>query len=472
MRKAFMGGRLLRLREERGLTQAALAKMLDLSPSYLNQMERNQRPLTVPVLLRINKVFGVDVQMFSEDEEVRLISDLRDALSDMGTNSGLSLSEIKDLAANMPMAGRALVTLHRRARAGEERFQALAASLDRPVDQLFGALPLMPYEEVRDYFYARHNHVAELDEAAEALFKQENLEIGNVEPGLERLLQTKYEILIRQEDASHIGGHRRYDPANRVLHLSRTLSPGQRAFQMATQLAFLEHATELDKLVDSPRLTSDESRSLARIGLANYYAGALVLPYGAFLTAAESLRYDIDLLGEKFAVGFETVCHRLSTLQRPGARGVSFFFVRVDRAGNISKRQSATDFHFSRVGGSCPLWNVYEAFASPERILTQLAQMPDGRTYLWMARTITRGYSGYGAPGKTFAIGLGCDLRHADRLVYSQGLNLDDPSAATPIGTGCKVCERPNCPQRAFPPIGRQLIVDEKHLPFEPYPAT
>ena len=189
------------------------------------------------------------------------------------------------------------------------------------------------------------------------------------------------------------------------------------------------------------------------------------------MTAAEELRYDVDLLGERFAVGFETICHRLSTLQRPGARGVPFFFVRVDRAGNISKRQSATDFHFSRVGGTCSLWNVYEAFASPGRILTQMAQMPDGRTYLWVARTVTHG-GGYGTPGKTFAIGLGCDLRHAARLVYARGLDLGDPAAATPIGAGCKVCERPNCPQRAFPPIGRKLLVDERRSRFEPYATS
>jgi len=159
-------------------------------------------------------------------------------------------------------------------------------------------------------------------------------------------------------------------------------------------------------------------------------------------------------------------------LQRPSARGVPFFFVRVDRAGNISKRQSATDFHFSRVGGSCPLWNVHEAFAHPGRILTQLAQMPDGRTYLWIARTVQRGHGEYGAPGKSFSIGLGCDLRHAARLVYSKGLDLGDAASATPIGAGCRVCERPSCPQRAFPPIGRPLTIDENRSRFAPYPTT
>jgi predicted transcriptional regulator len=174
-------------------------------------------------------------------------------------------------------------------------------------------------------------------------------------------------------------------------------------------------------------------------------------------------------LSQRFQVSFETVCHRLSTMQRPDARGIPFFFVRVDRAGNISKRQSATDFHFSRTGGTCPLWNVYEAFAQPESILTQLAQMPDGRTYLWVARSISRRRGGFGAPARTFAVALGCDVQYAHKLVYATGMDLSNPAAATPIGAGCKVCDRENCTQRAFPAIGRDLKVDENVRYVAPY---
>ena len=251
--------------------------------------------------------------------------------------------------------------------------------------------------------------------------------------------------------------------------MSAQLSAGQRAFQLATHLATLELNAELDKVVEGSRLSGDETRALARIGLANYAAGAIILPYRAFRAAAERSRYDIELLQRRFRVGYETVTHRLSTLQRPGARGVPFIFVRVDRAGNVSKRQSATDFHFSRIGGSCPLWNVYEAFAHPGAIQTQLAQMPDGRSYLWVARTVSRHLGGYGTPAKTFAIGLGCDLRHAHRLVYADGLDLVAPAALTPIGPGCKICPRRDCPQRAFPAIGRALATDPNHSSVIPY---
>lgn len=469
MKKAYIGVRLRRLREERGLTQSSLAASLGLSTSYLNQLEKNQRPLTVPVLLKINAAFGVDVQFFSEDEEARLLADLRDALSDTQTDVPVSQAEIRELASGMPAVGRALVSLYRRHREVIERGEAMAALLGEDWSALRPSP--MPFEEVRDFFYARHNYVDELDTAAESLHAA-IAHSGSIDGDLADHLATRHGVRVVSDPALDANGtQRRYDPATKVLYLSPGLRPGQRAFQMATQLAFHALGTLLDEIVHAAHFSAEETASLARIGLANYFAGALILPYRRFLEAAEAVAYDIESLGRRFGVGYETVCHRLSTLQRADARGVPFFFIRVDRAGNISKRQSATDFHFSRVGGSCPMWNVYEAFASPGRILIQRAQMPDGRTYLWIARTVQRGPGAHGAPGKTFSIGLGCDIRHAERLVYSKGLDLTDPNSATPIGTGCKVCERQNCPQRAFPPIARPLAIDENRSQFAPYPT-
>ena len=474
MTKSFMGVRLQRLREERGMTQIAVARALQISPSYYNQLENNQRPLTVALLIKMSTLFGVDVQFFSEEEEARLIADMREALSASAPEESIATAELRELASNMPAVGRALIAMHRRHREAMERAAAMASRLGGAAYTVPAVLPLMPYEEDRDFFYARHNYVDELDEAAERLFTEAGLQPGDTSVGLlERLAkQHGVRVVVDSPEEDAFVPHRRYDARHRILRLSPYLQPGQRAFQMATQLAFLEAGDLIHRLANEAVFSSDEARSLAHIGLANYFAGATILPYRVFLEAAKHLRYDIGRLQRRFGVGFETVCHRLSTMQRPGARGVPFFFVRVDRAGNISKRQSATDFHFSRVGGTCPLWNVYAAFEQPGRILTQLAQMPDGQTYLWIARTISRGHGGYGAPSKTFAIGLGCDVRHAGELVYSQGLDLQDPRAPTPIGAGCKVCERVACPQRAFPPIGRQLVVDENESRFAPYRFT
>lgn len=470
MKKTFMGVRLKRLREQRKLTQAALAAKLGISLSYLNQLENNQRPLTLPVLLALNSAFGLDVQSFAEDEEARLISDLRDALTNPALGETIAKAELREVAANMPAVGRALVNLNRKYRQAVEQSAALSARLGEDRQAVMATVPSTPFEEVRDFFYLHHNYIGELDEAAETIARRMQFPVGRTAPALSTYLEERHRINVLTDNVDDAGlaVQRIYDPAARTLRLAPNLQPGQQAFQIATQIAILEQDDILRSIVDKGAFTSDASRRLARIGLANYFAGALILPYATFLEAAERRRYDIELLGHQFGVGFETVCHRLSTLQRHNARGVPFFFIRVDRAGNISKRQSATDFHFSRVGGTCPLWNVYEAFASPGRVLTQLARMPDERTYLWIARTVSQSRGGYGAPTKTFAIALGCDVRYADRIIYAQGLNID-PSLATPIGMGCKVCERSGCPQRAFPPIGRDLNVDETRSYFEPY---
>lgn len=476
MKKVFTGVRVRRLREEKGLTQAALARLLEISPSYLNQIEQSQRPLTVPVLLRISSVLGVDVQRFSDDDEGRLVAELCDVLGDAGravTGEKVAMSEIRELAAQMPAVARALLTLDRRRREAEERLSVYAARLgDSSGDAL--AVPL-PHEEVRDFFYARHNHIVELDDMAERMAEAWGVRPGEAEHALTARLFDAHGVQVLSpavEDGDGFAFLREFEPARGVLHLSPLLDSGQRAFQIATQLALLEAHETIEALVGTGGFRGEEACALARIGLANYFAGALILPYGRFLAAAEEMAYDIDRLGRRFGVGFETVCHRLSTLQRPGARGVPFIFVRVDRAGNISKRQSATDFHFSRVGGSCPLWSVYEAFAQPERIVTQLASMPDGRAYLWIARTVTHRQGGWGSPAKTFSIGLGCDLRHAARLVYARGLLLDEPAARTPIGMACKVCDRPACPQRAFPPVGGRAAADPNRCRFEPYGSS
>lgn len=457
MSKTYLGVRLRRLREERSLTQAALARALEISPSYLNQIEQNARPLTVPVLLKLNAAFGLDVQIFSDEGEARLISDLRAALADQG--AGISLAELRELASNMPEVARSIIAMQARLRETTERADLFAGQ----ITEAPGHSPAA-FEAVRDWFYERRNHVAELDTAAERI--GDTLPPGRMAAGLVDRLAGRHGIRIAQ------GGEalRRYDHGARILHLAAHLDPGQIAFQIATQIAFLEQGDTIARLSDDPKL-GPEARQLLRIGLANYFAGALILPYRAFLAAAEATQHDIDLIARHFGVGFETTCHRLSTLQRPDARGVPFFFIRVDRAGNISKRQSATDFHFSRIGGSCPLWNIYEAFARPGEIIRQVAQMPDGRSYLWVARMVASGQGGFGAPVKTFAVALGCDLTHAGRLVYARGLDLKNPDMAAKIGPGCKICERPACPQRAFPMAGRALGARPEEARFAPYSA-
>ncbi|HWH73859.1 MAG TPA: short-chain fatty acyl-CoA regulator family protein [Methylibium sp.] len=491
MHKTFMGVRLRSLREQRGLTQAALAQLLRLSPSYLNQIENNQRPLTVPVLLKLQSNLGVDLRLFSEDEEARVVAEVREIVADASAPGEVSMAEVHALVGQMPALAKVLARLHQRCRNAEERVMLLAEGLDGDRNAQPASPHLQPFEEVRDFFYERHNHMAVLDERAEQLFEHLHREArgptaaddANDETAgatgtelamlLEGYLRERHGVATQTARRGAVTeAVRAYDPVSRTLSLSAALEPGQRAFQLAAQIARLDAGDLIDAFASDEHFGSEEARGLARMGFANYFAGAVLLPYRRFLADAEALRYDIELLSQRYDVSFETVCHRLSTMQRPDARGIPFFFVRVDRAGNLSKRQSATDFHFSRSGGTCPLWNVYEAFEQPGKILTQLASMPDGRTYLWVARCISRQRGGYGAPGRTFSVALGCDVRHAHRIVYGTGLDLNNPEAATPIGVGCKVCERENCAQRAFPAIGRRLQVDENVRQFAPYSSA
>ncbi|MDL9937120.1 short-chain fatty acyl-CoA regulator family protein [Gordonia sp. ABSL1-1] len=466
----FVGARLRRLRDDTGLSQAALARRIDLSTSYVNQLENDQRPITVPVLLTLTREFGLDADYFAPDGDARLVADLSDVLASHSDSADVSRAEIAELVARMPGVGRTLVGLHRRVAAADAELEGYRARLTG--DAAAPATP-MPFEEVRDFFYDRRNHVAPLDEAAEQMFDRHELKVGGLDLQLAELLRTEFGISVSIDHApdpvtAARTPKRRYDADAGVVHLAGRLTSGQRAFQLATQLAFLTQGPVIDALVDAAENLHPDSRPVARVGLANYFAGALLLPYDRFLRAAENTRYDIELLGLTFDVGFETICHRLSTLQRRDHRGVPFILVRTDRAGNISKRQSATAFHFSRVGGSCPLWVVHDAFATPGRIVTQVSQMPDGRSYFWLART-TEDHHGFLSPRKSFAIGLGCDIAHADRLVYAAGIDLADPSTTVAIGAGCKVCSRPACPQRAFPQLGHPIQVDAATSDSIPY---
>ncbi|MCG2593788.1 short-chain fatty acyl-CoA regulator family protein [Ramlibacter sp. XY19] len=478
MTKAFMGVRLKTFREQQRLTQAALAASLKISPSYLNQIENDQRPLTVPVLLRLQSAHGIDLQLFSEDESARRLSEIQAVFADPRETDAVPQAEAKVVASQLPSVAKVLLHLHKRARAAEDRLSSIAADSDGDRAEGEPGLPLQPFEEVREFFYARHHYMAMLDERAEQLYETviasaSDVPVTELLARLRERLQMQHGIAVRESAANRTFDQalRSYDAATKTIALATDMDPGQQAFQLGVQLAFLEAGPLIDSFTTADAFTTSQARKLARLGFANHFAGALVLPNRRFQDAAEALRYDLELLSDRFGVGVETIGHRLSTMHHAPGRGIPFFFVRVDRAGNVSKRQSTGDFHFSRHGGTCPLWNVYEAFSQPGKILTQLSRMPDGRTYLWIARTVEHRRGGYGSPNRIFAVALGCDARYAERLVYAKGVNLVDPDAATLIGAGCKVCDRADCAQRAFPPLGRTLQIDENQRGFAPYAA-
>ena len=463
--KLFVGPKVRHLREARGWTLEVCAGQLGLSISYLSQIETNQRPVTARVLISLIRVFEVDASMFDADDDERLIADLREATAEQAQDDPPSLAEIKQVVAGAPGFAHQYLRLHRAYRRLDERLKTTEEAV--ALDEATAASAALPYEEVRDYFHYRNNYIHELDLAAEALAEACGLGLGTAPQGaLETYLRERCDI--RPVTAPGANGVlRKYDPASRVMTLDATQPTSTRVFQLAFQIVSHELRDLIEAELAQAGFRTAAAADVCRIGLGNYAAGALIMPYLRFRQAAQDLQHDVERLQSVFHASFEQICHRLSTLQRPTHRGLPFYFVRIDLAGNITKRHSATRLQFARFGGGCPLWNVHEAFGQPGRILVQVAEMPDGARYLCVARGIIKRSGSYIQPERRYAIGLGCDVGHAAQVVYSRGLDLTGPAAQ--IGVSCRICERDNCSQRAFPPIDRPLRVPANERAIVPY---
>ncbi len=467
-KKLFVGPRFRRIRRQLGLSQTQMATGLGISPSYINLIERNQRPVTAQILLRLAETYEIDLRELATVDEDRFFAELNEVLSDpLFRSLNIPKHELKDLAELCPGVTHALQRLYTayvEARRGESMAAAHLGGRDEPARR-----EANPVERVRDLIEANRNYFPDLETAAE----QVRDEIGGADLDLFRALSER----LRERHATIVrvlpidvmrDVLRRFDRHRRQLQLSELLDMPGRTFQIAFQLALIEAAPTIDSIVARYPDLDDLARRLYRITLANYFAAAVIMPYARFHAAAENLGYDIGVLSQRFGASLEQLCHRLTTLQRPTARGVPFFMLRVDHAGNISKRFSSGTFPFSKFGGTCPLWNVHATFDTPGHIITQIIELPDGTRYFSIAQTVHRPAVPHPQPQPRYAIGLGCELKYASRLVYSAGLNLA-AAEATPIGVNCRLCERENCSQRAEPPITRTFILDETMRGVSPF---
>jgi len=462
-----LGAKVRALRRRESLTQVQLAGQLGVSASYLNLIEANRRPLPANLLIKLAQLFGVDVGAFATDEDGRLVADLTEAFADPVLEGyDLTSVDVRELAAASPEAARAVLGLYRAYQAAHASADDLSSRL-RDGEALAGpdgARPpsMVPSEEVSDYLQRSWNHFPALEAAAEELAARAKLTSEDLYAGLIRHLEHHLGISVQIAHWEPLRGVlRRYDPDRKTLTLSELLPTRSRTFQLAHQIAIITLGEALDRHVADGRFSSPEARVLAKVALANYFAGAVIMPYAAFHQAARDERYDIDVLGRRFRVGFEQVCHRLTTLRRPGAEGVPFHMIRIDVAGNISKRFSASGIRFARFSGACPRWNVFSAFMTPGMIRIQVSRMPDGVAYFCIARTIQKDAGGYHSQQPVQSIGLGCQIEFAHQLVYSDGVNLDARDMLVPVGVTCRLCERTQCEQRAVPSLKVPLHVDE-----------
>lgn len=445
------------------MTQTQLAARLEISASYLNLIESNQRPLPAHLLVKLAQIFRVELQAFADDSQARLADSLQEVFADpLLEEHSVTTNDVRELAES-PAAARAVISLFHAYRSSVESMRELSSQL-YDGRAFHGVDPAhLPSEESSDVIQENLNYFPELEAAAEELAAAARLDRNDLYRSLANFLGAKHGIEIVLEPASRDRGLiRRFVPESRTLHLSEVLPPWSRQFQVAHQLGLLDGAPAIDRIIERSQrnLNTPESVKLCRVALANYFAGALLMPYDDFHRFAEEVRYDIELLQHHYTASWEQVCHRLTTLRKPGSSGVSFHFVRVDIAGNISKRFSGTGIRFARFSGSCPRWDVHAAFLTPGRIRTQLSKMPDGTAYFCVARTIRKSY-GYASGDALMAVGIGCPVRDAKKLVYADGYDLENLEAAVPIGTSCRLCERVDCEQRAFPPLQHGLKVDE-----------
>ena len=459
--KLYAGAKLRDLRGRLGLTQKAFAGKLGISLPYLNQMENNNRPVSTTVVLALAQEFGFDVTELGQGDSERLVTDMREALADpVFGETAPPLADLRLAASNAPTLSRAFLALHRAYRQTHERL----ASLDEALGREGAQLQPSPWEEVRDFFHYCDNYIDAVDRAAEHFARLQPGEADIRAAAVARLAAAGIAVHRERETPLRV-----YDPDRRTLTLSALAPPETQTFQLLVQVALLRQNQLLDATLDLARFQSDEARAIARLGLANYFAGAAMMPYAAFLDAAQQTRHDLELLAARFGASIEQVAHRLSTLQRPGAKGVPFFFVRVDQAGTITKRHSATRLQFARFGGACPLWNVHRAFETPGRFLRQLAETPDGIRYISLARDVSKTGGHFGAPVRRYAIALGCEVRHAAALVYADDMDFTRGASFEPIGISCRICERKHCHQRSVPPLERHLSIADTRRDTLPY---
>lgn len=452
----FMGPRLRRLRRDLGLTQADMAADLNISAPYVALLERNQRPLTADMLLRLARTYKIDIADLAGDGGADSTAQLQTVLKDpMFADVDMPSLEISDVATSYPGITEAFLRLYTAYR--EEQLALADRGGPTAVDGANVIDANDPVVEVRRFLAARRNNFPGLDDAAERL-----AQVAGSQNGLIERLRIRHNLSVRYLPPDvMLGSVRRLDRHRRQLLLDDSLDKAGLNFQLAQQLAYLEMEDEIAAALADGHFATKSGELLARRALASYAAAALIMPYAAFVRAVDARHYDLEALARQFGTSFEQTAHRLTTLQRPGQEKVPFFLIRVDPAGNVSKLLDGAGFPFARHGGACPLWSVHRVFNTPRQIVTQWLELPDGQRFFSIARTVTAGGGAFGATRVERAIAIGCAAEHASRLIYTRAASGPGPDEATPIGVACRVCHRPRCTARSALPIGRELLPDD-----------
>ncbi|WP_425071786.1 helix-turn-helix domain-containing protein [Sagittula sp. S175] len=457
--KTFIGPRLRRLRIEHGHTQVQMGKELGISTSYVNLLEKNERSVSVPVLLKLFEAYGVDWRDIAEDDDTAALADIRGALQDpLFDGARPDLAQLRAAMAHAPDLAGAFVKLHRAYLAATDQLMSVAgagAGEDAP-----SLLHTAPEATVHHFFRRNQNHFPRLEAAAESFWEGETVAVDDMYFALKTRLRQQLGLRVRVVPVTEMPASlREYDRERAEVRLSEALDHPNRLFQLVHVAGLIEQRELLETILAETDIKDPTGQARCRVELANYFAAAVLMPYDRYLAEAKASKYDFDHLAVRFGVSFEQACHRATTLQRSGARGIPFFFLRIDKAGNVTKRFNATDFHLAEHGGACPRLEVHSSFRTPGRISSQVVEMPDRSSFFVLSRTVDRPAFTRHAQDVRLAVAIGCATEHAREIGYAETLNLSD-TRATEIGINCRICPRANCDQRAHQALVLQAPVD------------
>jgi predicted transcriptional regulator len=434
-----------------------MARRLGISAAYVNLLESNQRSLSVQVLVAITEEYGVDWRDLVSDRTENRIPDLRAAMRDpVFGGEPPDLQELRAAADHAPRVVDRFLQLYQSHRTMADRINRLSGR-----GQIDDLLSISPETAIHDFFRNHANHFEELEGAAETTRRRIPGEADDMYALLKRHLRMEHGVTARTASVSEMPDTLRlFRREEGEVLLSEALDHPNRVFQLAHVLGLLECSDIVERYVASSDLTDEDGRARLAVELTNYFAAALLLPYDQVYALAEESKYDIDRIAAAFCVSVEQVCHRLTTLQRDGRRGVPFFFLRLDRAGNITKRFNATPFVLAEQGGSCPAWDIHGAFRTPGVIIPQFVELPEGEQFFTLCRTTDRPVFSRQTQDRRLVVVLGCERAQAHRVGYAGQFNLSDHALFVPIGINCHLCPRQACSQRAHQPLNVRLRID------------
>ena len=455
-----IGPKIKAFRRQLGIQANKLSDRLGISPSYLNLIENGKRKIDGDLLLKVCEELKIELSDLTNKSELSLISNLSELLGDeLFEDLDILGPEVNDLVNTNPKIARALIKLgDNYKQKGQEIVSKVENISGKIID---GRKASFPGEVVSDFLQENKNYFANLEKFAEEIFNRIQINNRATYMALCDFLKTEYGVkvidLLPEDDKPF---SKKYLKKQKELHLSDYVALETKKLYASAQIAQEGAMTIIENYLSEFKFPSEESKKLTKVALLNYCGAAILMPYKLFHKECIKQKYDLELLQNTFACTFEQIAHRVTCLQDPKLPGIPFHFLRVDVAGNISKRFSLSGIEIPRYGGACPRWNVYSAFSRPGVIQAAVSKMSNGEKYVCIARTVEKGVGRYGKKKSILSIGLGCQAKYAKDFVYTENLDLNDKKTEIPIGVSCRTCDRLDCSQRAFPPLHKKFDVD------------